>query len=93
MKLKRSDIEVINLIADRAAKLAVEHEVCYDEREAKRTFLMDLMAVHEHGCPLKLTELLNAENFDFAHDVFGINHHLNRKSYQLEDCFLPRYAA
>ena len=54
---------------------------------------MDICATHANGCPLKLAELLAAEDFDFSHDMLGIRRHLNRETGKLEDCFLPRYAA
>jgi len=39
-----------------------------------------------------LKGLLQAENFDFLHDVIGIVNHLNRETGELEDYFVPRYA-
>lgn len=54
---------------------------------------MDIAAAHLNGCPLRLEELADADNFNFAHDVLGINRHLNRETGELQDCFLPRYAA
>lgn len=59
----------------------------------QRTLIMDLTATHANGTPLKLRELLTAEPFDFAHDIYGIRKHINRQTGELEDCFLPRYAA
>ena len=53
---------------------------------------MDITATHVNGCLLKLTELLKADDFNFAHDVCGIQRHINRQTGKLEDCFLPRYA-
>lgn len=43
--------------------------------------------------PLRLAEFANADNFNFGHDVAGILGHLNRQTGELEDCFLPRFAA
>jgi hypothetical protein len=54
---------------------------------------MDLTAVHCNGCPLFLEGLLNADDFNFAHDVYGIVENINRDTGKLENCFLPRYAA
>lgn len=85
------DKEVMDLeaqIARRAVKMAREFSIEYDQMTA----VMDLDACHSNGCPLKLQELLGADNFNFAHDVFGIRTHINRTSGQLENCFLPRYA-
>lgn len=53
---------------------------------------MDITACHANGCPLKLRELLAAEDFNFAHDVFGIRRHLNRETAQLGDYFMLRFA-
>ena len=55
--------------------------------------MMDIEATHCNGCKLRLGELLEANEFDFCHDVFGINANLNRETGELENCFLPRYAA
>lgn len=54
---------------------------------------MDLTACHLNGCPLDLDGLLNAGQGDFMHDVAGIMRHINRRTGQLENCFLPRYAS
>lgn len=59
---------------------------------ARMNLVMDLTATHANGCPLDLEGLLAAEPFDFAHDVAGIQRHINRETGQLEDCFLPRYS-
>lgn len=53
---------------------------------------MDLTACHCNGAPLKLKELLAADDFNFVHDVAGISRHINRDNGQLEDCFSPRYS-
>lgn len=54
---------------------------------------MDLIACHKNGCPLKLEALASADDFNLAHDVFGINRHLDRHSGKLTDCFSPRFSA
>ena len=56
---------------------------------------LDMMLDMEYAnrdCPLKLQELLNADEFDFWHDIFGIYKNLNRQTKKLENCFVPRYA-
>ncbi len=53
--------------------------------------MMDLTAVHCNGCKLKLSELLNANNSDFIHDVAGITQNINRDTGGLTNCFLPRF--
>lgn len=52
---------------------------------------MDIAAVHA-VCPLKLAELRDADKFNFTHDIAGIYRHLNRRTGELEDCFVPRFA-
>ena len=53
---------------------------------------MDITACHCNGTPLKLNELLEADAFDFNHDICGINRCINRETGELENCFLPRFA-
>jgi hypothetical protein len=59
---------------------------------SKLDLVMDLTACHANGCPLKLRELLEADDFNFAHDIRGIQSHLNRRTGELTDCFCPRFA-
>ena len=53
--------------------------------------IMDI-EVANRDCPLKLQELLDADDTNFYHDIIGIGQHLNRQTRKLEDCFLPRFA-
>jgi hypothetical protein len=53
---------------------------------------MDITACHANGNKLRLMALLNADSFNFWHDVGGIARHLNRETGQLEDCFSPRFS-
>lgn len=79
----KEDNEIIKQITMRAISLGV-----------KRDFLdltMDLCAAHEK-CPLRLTDLFKADNFNFAHDIVGIINNLNRRTGELENCFVPRFA-
>jgi len=52
----------------------------------------DILVTHLNGNPLKLQELLDADDANFAHDVFGIRRHINRSTGKLEDFFSPRYS-
>ena len=81
---KKETIEIIGQIADRAVTI----DPSYD----KTTVMMDLLVIYETGVKMRWDELLNAPLFDFMHDINGINQHLNRNTYKLEDCFWPRYA-
>lgn len=81
------EMEIIGEIADRAAKLARKHRVSYD----RMTAIMDLTAAHANGCPLRLRDLLAADDGNFAHDIFGIRRHIDRNTGKLGGCFLPRF--
>jgi hypothetical protein len=84
----REETQIAVKIAQRAVTMAKEIGVEYSQMTA----LMDIEATHSNGCPLKLQELLDADNPNFAHDVFGIRANINRKTGKLENCFLPRYS-
>lgn len=80
----QQELETIILIADRATKMDYEYPVT--------DAIMDIEACHCNGMPLQLDKLLAADDFNFAHDVFGIRAHINRSTGSLEGCFVPRYA-
>lgn len=79
----KEDFETICKIVKRARALGVNREVM--------ALNMDISAAHEN-CPLKLEDLLKADDFNFLHDVYGIIRHLNRQTGELENLFLPRFA-
>lgn len=83
------DAKTIREIAIRGRALAKKHGTRIDHIH----ITMDVTAVHANGCPLDLRRLLAADDGNFAHDVFGINRHLNRDSGQLENHFRPRFAS
>lgn len=82
--MSKKDYEAIDKIADRAQSLAG----VYVDR---MTLAMDL-EVCNMTCPIDLDALLAFDEFNLAHDVFGITNHLNRETGELEDCFVPRCA-
>lgn len=53
---------------------------------------MDITACHMNGNPLRLDELLLADDFNFFHDVCGINKHIDRDNGKLIHGFMPRYS-
>ena len=87
-RVRKHEQRIIAEIADRATAIAGRLGVEYPTTEA----MMDITATHANGCPLKLEDLLQAEQFHFVHDVFGIRRHLNRETGHLEHCFVPRFA-
>ncbi len=82
-------MELEAAIAKRAVAMATNLNVQYDQMTAT----MDIDACHNNGNPLKLAELLNADDTNFAHDVFGIRANISRKTGELENCFVPRYSS
>lgn len=77
-----NDIDLAEKIAKKAeALLGVDRLVV----------MMDLHFCNEKQA-LDLQKLLDFAPADFAHDIFGINKHLNHETFELEDCFLPRSA-
>lgn len=58
----------------------------------KMSLIMDIQAAHEQF-NLKLDKLLEADDYNFSHDIVGIQQNINRKTKEIENCFLPRYAS
>lgn len=86
VQAKREEARTIYAIAKRAVSLAKEHGAEID------LFTMDMDLTFCHiNTPLRLDDLLAANNANFSHDVFGIRKHLNRDTGKLGDCFLPRF--
>jgi hypothetical protein len=75
-----AELETIEKIALRAAALAsqLDAHIGMSVRDYVRTVKMDVACVHFGGVPLRLDEMLEGPDEHFAHDVFGINRHLNR---------------
>lgn len=86
------DMTVIRKIAERAGRLMQDLEGIRDNAKSRIDTEMDLSATHASGCPIRLDDLLAADDFNFLHDVLGIRRHLNRKTGRLGDCFMPRFA-
>lgn len=81
-------MRVIAKIADRAVDLYAQHDV----RVERLDVLLDVMVCHFEAQPLRLDELLLADDMNFAHDIGGINRHLDRENRVLTDCFSPRFS-
>ena len=76
--------ETIMKIIDRAV---VKNLLMFDRLSLK----MDLdTAIKEFN--LKVDELLAADDFNFAHDIVGIQNHIDRSTKTFINHFLPRYA-
>ena len=72
------------------AKRAEEMELYNGER---MTLLMDLESA-DNVFNLRLENLLNADAFNFAHDIVGIMNNINRSEFPAKDfgLFVPRFS-
>lgn len=79
---------LVTKIVARMAKMAMEVQPysTFDGNSAA----IDLEAVHCNDTRMDFENLLKADDFNFAHDVFGIERKLDRKTGKLKDFFLPR---
>lgn len=68
------DMKLISKISGRASSSLGADKLSTD---------MDLTVVHDIN-PLRLSELLKADNFNFAHDIVGIANHLDRETGELK---------
>ena len=83
--VSRDDATTIRQIVQRARSMDPDLDVLSLE--------MDLCATHANGMPMEFERLLGADDFNFAHDVFGIRRHMDRSTGQLLNCFVPRFAS
>ncbi len=81
------DRYLIQEIAERADEIGLISRRAY----SMLTCIMDLSAVHE-STPLRLADLLAADQFNFVHDVAGIARHMNRNTGKLENFFSPHFS-
>jgi len=82
---KKESFDLIVAIAKRAEKMGL---MMFD----RMSLIMDLkLAVEEFE--LRLVEFLNADDFNFTHDITGIQNNLNRQTKEMENFFVPRFAS
>lgn len=82
--LPDKEFEIITRITKRAYEIRITSDIT--------ALQMDLIAVHQNDVRLDFEKLLQADDFDFAHDICCIRSNLNRKNGKLENHFLPRCA-
>jgi len=87
--LKWNASEGERALMQQIAKRALKETLIQGSRQ---DLLMELEATHSNGNPMDFQALLKAPAFDFAHDIYGIRNHLNRKTGKLEHCFVPRFS-
>lgn len=82
-KASQGDVDIAKQIAQRAKQMGI----CDDVIDCA----MDITACHMEN-PLKLQRLLEADNFNFAHDIGGIQRYIDRDTGKLGNRFLPRFS-
>jgi hypothetical protein len=90
------DQNLIDQIVDRMLQILESGGVAFTKRARtgrRMEIVMDLTACHANGNPLRLADLLAADDFNVAHDVGGISRHLDRTTGKLTQCFRPRFSA
>ena len=81
--------------SDLVVRIAVRascHKVVKDIGLKMPEIAMALVRCHVSACPLKLNDLLKADDENFLHDVLGIFKNLDQVNGTLMNSFLPRYA-
>lgn len=81
----KADHEIIRKIADRVLEIT--------EQTDRMHIIMNITACHANGCPLRLQDLLESDEFNFLHDINGIDNCIDRDTGKLTGYFLPRFAA
>lgn len=86
--LTKTEIELCDKIVTRAMKMGFY-------KDNRVTAFLDVQNATKHF-NMRLEEWLNAEDFDFAHDIVGIYKAINRIVYPADfsndPWFLPRFA-
>ena len=81
-----------NLILRRIASRAVKVDLKTGGDGDFIHHMMNITACHANGNPLRLEDLEAADDFDFAHDMFGIDRHICRETGKLLNHFRPRFS-
>ena len=88
------DRALIEKIADRYIAMMAALKLRLEGEDPRTDIIMDLACVHLNIQPLRLADLLAADDFNLGHDVGGIRGHLVRNDPpRLGECFLPRFSA
>lgn len=86
------DRELANRIAGRATAMLIGAPG-RSKMEKMVHHRMNIIACHLNGCPIDLQRLLDADDFNFQHDIIGIDRHIDRDTGRLLHHFRPRFAA
>ena len=83
--LNKEDMLLISKIVKRGFPMMKD---CY---RSMLDMIMDIDTAN-NDIPLKLNDLLIADDQNYYHDVIGICNNLNRSTKWIDNCFVPRYA-
>jgi hypothetical protein len=86
-QIPKGEVLTIEMIIDRALSIAHEAGI----RPRRLDLFMALCFAHR-AMPLDLDLLAKAPDVDLAHDVFGILRHIDPKTGNMRDYFVPRTA-
>jgi len=89
-EITRSDRELMERVCDRAEGILAK--IPNSAPVKRRDMMMDLTAVHANGNPLDFQRMLDADDFNLSHDVFGIMRHIDRTTGKLMNFFSPRFS-
>lgn len=81
------------LLIDKIVARAMQSAERLDSNYSRSDCEMDLTACHCNGNKLDLQRLLDSDEFNFCHDVFGIRWHINRETGKLINCFRPIFSS
>lgn len=87
-----ADRAIIKKISTRAIKL-IKGLNLVSKLPSRTDIEMDITATHANGVPLRLSDMLGADDFSFLHDISHISKHLDRETGKLTGHFRPRFAA
>jgi hypothetical protein len=85
-KVTERDARLIDKVVDRVRRDVRMNAL----RRQTFDWHMDVLVVHA-TVGLDLQRLLDADDFNFRHDILGIYTELDRSTGKLGDCFLPRF--
>jgi hypothetical protein len=88
MELTIRENKYVRIIAERAFRIYLKKGLRREEMDIR----MDLAACHKNGCPLRLLDLSQADDYNLMHDVSGICVSLDRSTGKLKNEFWPRFA-
>ena len=81
MLVTKEDFMTIVTIAQRSEDLGI------NTKKDRQSTIMDLERID-----LDYSQLLNFDDYNFSHDLVGIYNNFNRRTFELDNCFLPRSA-